>query len=86
MCYIVKLNKNNKFGKRTIKLVDDGSWELLVGLSDKNTEVKYALNTGDEYYFLDKDGGIISTNKSLVNFKCEDVARFSKINACCMCK
>lgn len=82
MCHIVKLSKNNKFGKRTINLVDNGSWELLFGLSDKNTKIKYALNTGDEYYFLDKDGRIISTNKSLVNFKFEDIARFSKINEC----
>lgn len=82
MCHIVKLNnKTNKFEKSTIKLVDNGTWGLLVG-SDKNKQIRYALNTGEEYYFLDKDGGIISTNKSLGHFRCEDVARFSKINTC----
>ena len=36
MCHIVKLNnKTNKFEKSTIKLVDNGTWGLLVG-SDTN--------------------------------------------------
>ncbi len=82
MCHIIKLNKKNKFGNRTMKLVDNGTWGLFVGLSDKDVKIKYALNTGDEYYFLDKDGGVISVDRSLINFKCQDIARFSEINVC----
>lgn len=87
MCHIVKLNKNtNRFEESTIKLVDSGVWNLWVGKSDNNHRIKYALNTGDEYYFLDKDGRIVSKDNDLNNFKRDDIARFSKMKICQVCK
>lgn len=79
MCYFIKLNNKNKFGKNTIKLVDSGVWALYTGKSDRNKKVKYALDTGEEYYFLDKNGEVIFKSKNLNSFKREDIARFSKI-------
>lgn len=87
MCYIVELNKKtNKFDESTMKLVDNGTWALWVGLYSKNDNVKYALNIGNEYYFLDKDGEIISREKTLNNFKYNNIARFSKMKECQICK
>ena len=87
MCHIIKLNKKtNKFEKSIINLVDNGTWALWTGMSDKDSEIKYALNTGSEYYFLDEDGKIISVNKSLDNFKRKDIARFAEMKICQVCK
>lgn len=87
MCHIVKLNKNkNKFEESTIRLVDNGVWALWVGKSENNSQIKYALDAGEEYYFLDKNGEVISKSKNLNSFKREDIARFSKMRMCEICK
>ena len=86
MCYIVELNKKtNKFDESTMKLVDNGTWALWVGLSNKNANIRYALNVGNEYYFLDRNGEIISKDKNLNDFEYEDIARFSKMKVCQAC-
>lgn len=48
MCHYVKLNKNSNFGEQTIELVDEGSWTLWFGYSNKNKTIKYTLNTGEK--------------------------------------
>lgn len=80
VCHYVKLNKNSNFGEQTIELVDEGSWTLWFGYSNKNKTIKYALNTGEKYYLLDKNGGVISVEQKLDNFSCERIARFKKLN------
>lgn len=39
MCYFIKPNSKNKFGKNTIKLVDSGVWALYTGKSDRNKKL-----------------------------------------------
>ena len=79
MCHYVKLNNNSKFDERLINLVDNGTWALFYGSSTKDKRIKYALNTGDEYFFLDINGIVIYINKNKDGFKQNDIARFSKI-------
>lgn len=65
---LIKLSKNNKFDPSTIKLVDLGVWSLLVGSHNNNSKVRYALRAGNEYYFLDSNGGIIFHSLSYQTF------------------
>lgn len=80
MCYYVQLNKNSKFSKQTMELVDEGSWTLWLGSSHKNKTIKYALSTGKKYYLLDRNGWVISIELELLDFKREKIARFTELN------
>ena len=80
MCFYIKLNKNSKFGTRTVELVDDGSWTLLRGSTSGNKLIKYALNTGKNYYFLDKNGEIVSMDTNIGDFVSRGIVRFNELN------
>lgn len=79
MCQIINIKKSKKFSPKTINLVDNGVWTLWIGNSDKNKKIVYALNTGDEYFFLDKDGSVLEIKSEWGDFKKNDIARFTKI-------
>ena len=80
MCHYVKLKKNNKFDALTIELVDEGSWGLFYGNSKKDKRIRYLLNTGKKYYFLDGEGGVVLGDTTIDDFNRTGIARFSRLN------
>ena len=85
MCHYVELNENSKFDKGVVRLVDNGTWALYYGKSSKDSRIRCALNTGNEFFFLDKNGVVINKNLQKKDFEREDIARFSKMKSCQVC-
>lgn len=79
MCYIISGEEKAKFPDWLIQSIDTAMWDLYIGTYKNNNNVKYSVYTGENFYFLDKDGNALFVKQDDNDFITEKVARFTHV-------
>lgn len=79
MCDIISGIERAKFPDWLIHSIDTAMWDLYIVTYKDNDHVKYSVYTGENFYFLDKDGKALFVKQNDNDVISEKIVRFTHV-------